>query len=187
MQTTDTKNLPKRSRYYQGMVDLNLIERGTNYKQLNKSHIIFICTFDPFGEGRHIYTFENICLQDTQIHLSDEATKVFLNPYSDMNDVSEELENFLNYLAGKPPVDEFTKQLDEAVKVVKENRKWRREYMTLSMKYEEKLEEGFELGRAEGALSMLFSLVDDGVLSEVVAAQKANMSIDEFIQAKADK
>ena len=28
MQTTSQKDLPKRSRYYQGMVDLNLIERG---------------------------------------------------------------------------------------------------------------------------------------------------------------
>ena len=23
-----------------------------------------ICPFDPFGEGRHMYTFENICLVD---------------------------------------------------------------------------------------------------------------------------
>lgn len=34
MQPTMKKNLPKRSRYYQGMIDLNLIERGANYKEL---------------------------------------------------------------------------------------------------------------------------------------------------------
>ena len=43
MQTTSQKDLPKRSRYYQGMVDLNLIERGAKFKQLKNSYIIFIC------------------------------------------------------------------------------------------------------------------------------------------------
>ena len=30
MQTTNKRNLPKRSRYYQGMIDLNTIEKGEN-------------------------------------------------------------------------------------------------------------------------------------------------------------
>lgn len=34
MQTTENRNLPKRSRYYQGMIDLNLIERGADYGEL---------------------------------------------------------------------------------------------------------------------------------------------------------
>lgn len=37
MQTTDKRNLPKRSRYYQGMIDLNTIEKGENYKKLKES------------------------------------------------------------------------------------------------------------------------------------------------------
>jgi predicted transposase/invertase (TIGR01784 family) len=95
MQATDTKELPKRSRYYQDMIDLNLIEKGQPYDKLNKSYVIFICMFDVFGKGRHIYTFENVCLQDSTLSLGDETTKVFLNPRSDMNDVDEELGNFL--------------------------------------------------------------------------------------------
>ena len=37
MQTTSQKDLPKRSRYYQGMVDLNLIERGAKFKQIKNT------------------------------------------------------------------------------------------------------------------------------------------------------
>ena len=48
MQTSGNDNLPKRTRYYQGMIDLNLIERGADYSELKKSYIIFICTFDVF-------------------------------------------------------------------------------------------------------------------------------------------
>lgn len=64
MQTTLKDNLPKRMRYYQGMIDLNILEKGENYKNLKKSFVIFICTFDLFGLGRHVYTFENRCIED---------------------------------------------------------------------------------------------------------------------------
>ena len=39
MQTKIKKELPKRSRYYQGMIDMNLIERGAPYKDLKLSFI----------------------------------------------------------------------------------------------------------------------------------------------------
>jgi len=35
MQTVHEKDLPKRSRYYQGMIDLSLIEKGEPYNKLN--------------------------------------------------------------------------------------------------------------------------------------------------------
>lgn len=60
------EQLPKRSRYYQGMIDLNLIGKGSRYSELNNSYVIFICTFDPFGRGRYRYTFRHICEEDTK-------------------------------------------------------------------------------------------------------------------------
>ena len=37
MQTTTYKELPKRSRYYQGIIDLNMIEKGESYDILVKN------------------------------------------------------------------------------------------------------------------------------------------------------
>ena len=48
------------------MIDLNLLERGADYKELKKSYVIFICPFDQFQEGLHKYTFENQCKEDTR-------------------------------------------------------------------------------------------------------------------------
>lgn len=48
-------------RYYQGMIDLNILEKGGDYNKLKKSYVIFICTFAPYGQGRHLYTFEYLC------------------------------------------------------------------------------------------------------------------------------
>lgn len=50
MQAVDTKELPKRSRYYQGMIDLQLLDKNQSYKELNKSFVIFIC-MQIFLEG----------------------------------------------------------------------------------------------------------------------------------------
>ncbi|MFR3808785.1 MAG: Rpn family recombination-promoting nuclease/putative transposase [Lachnospiraceae bacterium] len=58
MQIANTKNLSKRSRYYQGMIDLNTLERGGNYKDLKNTYIIFLCLFDPFEKYITQYTFE---------------------------------------------------------------------------------------------------------------------------------
>lgn len=42
MQRGKHKNLPKRLRYYQGNIDLDLLSKGKNYNELAKSFIIFL-------------------------------------------------------------------------------------------------------------------------------------------------
>ena len=79
MQPTKKTNLPKRSRYYQGMIDLNLIERGADFNELKKSYVIFICLEDPFKEGLQVYTFENRCRECASLVLGDDTIKVFIN------------------------------------------------------------------------------------------------------------
>ena len=69
MQARNTGELPMRSRYYQAVVDINMIEKGLDYDLLKKSYVIFICTFDLFGRGRHIYHFENLCREELSVRL----------------------------------------------------------------------------------------------------------------------
>lgn len=152
MQKVNTRELPKRSRYYQGMMDLQLIDSGQPYKKLNQSYVIFICLEDVFGKNRHIYTFENICREDPGIKLQDGAIKIFLNAKGNLNDVSSELRAFLDYLGGKKSEDEYVQKLEKAVREAKRNRKWRHEYMTLLMRDQENQEIGEERGRREGRL-----------------------------------
>ena len=152
IQKVNTRELPKRSRYYQGMMDLQLIDSGQPYKKLNQSYVIFICLEDVFGKNRHIYTFENICREDPEIKLRDGAIKIFLNAKSNLNDVSSELRAFLDYLGGKKSEDEYVQKLEKAVREAKRNRKWRHEYMTLLMRDQENQEIGEERGRREGRL-----------------------------------
>ena len=142
IQTTDQKNLPKRTRYYQGMIDLNILERGEDYTALRRSFVIFICTYDPFGKGRYVYTFENRCQEDLSITLGDGATKIILNTKGHVGAISAELKDLLRYMDGFAPNDDYTRELDNAVTAIRKDEKWRREYMVLN----EMLRENRRLG-----------------------------------------
>lgn len=167
MQVSDTKELPKRSRYYQGMIDIQLIDAGQHYKKLNRSYIIFICPFDLYGKGRHIYTFENICKEDNSIFMGDEAVKIFLNAEGTMDDVSGELRAFLDYVAGRKSEDSYVEKLEEAVQEAKKNREWRHEYMTLLMRDQENVEIGEKRGE-ERLAKLILLLNEDSRSSDVI-------------------
>lgn len=134
IQATNRKNLPKRSRYYQGIIDINIIDKGDDYKKLKKSYVIFICDYDEFGKERHIYTFENMCLEEPGLRLGDDTVKIILNTKGTMDDVGEDVKELLHYIAGQEPKSELTRSLDAEVSKVKSSRKWRRKFMTLLMR-----------------------------------------------------
>ena len=150
MQTTNLKELAKRSRYYQGMLDLNTIEKGETYRKLKNSYVIFICTFDPFGKGMAQYRFENFCLEDKDLKLEDGTMKIFFNTKDYAKADDAEIREFLRYVNGEYSENSFVKKLDTRVKQVKENMEWRAEYMTLLMREQEIREEAFEKGINKG-------------------------------------
>ena len=143
---------------YQGLIDLNLIEKGATYDKLNKSYVIFICTFDPFGMGKYQYTFQNLCRENTELALEDEAVKIFFNTKGNYEDAPKELGKLLAYIETNQPESAFTEELAHEVTCAKQNKKWRREYMKeliyyYDMKKEARREgrkEGIEEGRKEG-------------------------------------
>ena len=178
MQTKVKKELPKRSRYYQGMIDMNLIERGAKYKELKLSFVIFICLNDPFGYGLPVYRFENICVQNRDILLKDEAIKVFINADGDLNGLLEDLAAFLQYLKGKTVENELVQMIDNEVEKVREHKEWEVEYMTSYLRDMDIREEGIEIGLAQGleqgleqGLSALVNSLKDFIVDKDVLYQ----------------
>ena len=169
MQMADTKELPKRTRYYRAMMDLEMIDKGQSYKKLKKSFVIFICPFDLFNEGRHLYTFKNICIEDKKILLGDDTTKIFLNTEGKMADVNQKLTAFLDYVAGKKSDDSFVQKLENAIKIAKQNREWRHEYMTLLMRDQENIEKGIERGIEKEETRIIIRLYHNGFTPNQIA------------------
>ena len=140
----------KRARYYQSMMDADLLAAGADYDELNKTIIIFICPFDPFGEGRYIYTFENLCMENKDLELRDGATKIFLNTKGTIGDITDTIKAFLRYVDGVVTDNSLVQEIEEEIRKVKLEEGERVNYMTFAMKMMEERKEGRAEGRAEG-------------------------------------
>ena len=142
--------------------------------------IIFVCTFDVFEEGRHIYTFENRCLQNPGLVLGDDTVKIILNTKGTMDDVTPELKRLLDYIDSSEPEDDYTRELEKEVESVKRDDKWRLSYMTLQMRYQEKYEEGEYNEKCKSAIRML----QDGELSYEKIAAYSGLTLEQVLEIK---
>ncbi|MDO4203401.1 MAG: Rpn family recombination-promoting nuclease/putative transposase [Selenomonadaceae bacterium] len=186
MQTTGSVDeLTKRIRYYQAMIDIDLLEKGQSYSALNDTYIIFICSFPVFDGKLHKYTFREFCEENFDIKLDDGTAKLFLSTKGTENDVDKPLQDFLDYIDGKITDDELVQEIDSEVVTAKNRDEWRREYMTLEMEINRREKAAMDKGMAQGMMKTLNSLVKDGILTLADAAKRANMSVDAFTKAVA--
>ena len=154
MQIANADDLAKRMRYYQGLIDMDKLKPNQVYKELGESYIIFICPFDLFKQGRHIYTFKETCAENPKLLLGDGSTKIFLNTKGTADDVSANVKSFLSYVDEGIIADKFVKELDDAVQNAKFNRRAMKEFMTYEMTLLERERQGIEKGIEQVALNL---------------------------------
>ena len=150
IQTSVYPDLPERARYYQGLMDIGTLKPGQRYRMLKDSYVMFICTEDPFGSGRAVYTFENRCEEEPGLRLGDRSRKVFYNAEGYAGADREGVKEFLRYVKDGRPGDGFTQELDALVERAKHDQQWRMEYMTFEMKMQEERNAAYDAGREEG-------------------------------------
>ena len=178
MQQVTARALPKRMRYYQGMIDLNQMERGAKYEDLKNSYIIFICCNQPFSDSsRHIYFVKNECEGDPPFDYSDGAYKIILSAEGEEDDISEDMRQFLLYLKEKKTESVFTKRLQMEVDEARQHKKWRVEYMNLLERdermREEGREEGLEIGLVKGSKLKTLEIVRNYMKNKEKSAEEA--------------
>lgn len=124
-------SLKKRARYYQGLMDVDSVFAGADYRSLNETYVIFLCLGDALGFDLPVYTFENICAENTKIKMDDGTHKIFFNARKYDTMKSDELKSFFKYLCGKEPSSGFTDRISAMVERVKLSARWRHDYMFL--------------------------------------------------------
>ena len=137
-------------RYYQAVLDIAFLDKGYSYKALNNSVIIFVCLFDPIGNNRAIYTFENICRENKSILLQDGTKKVILNAKAFNETDNQELQGFLQYVKTGKVTTEYTGRIEQMVQTIKHNELARKEYHILPAILMDAMDEGLERGKSLG-------------------------------------
>ena len=204
MQTVAKPFLGKRIRYYDGVMGLNSLHAGEEYDRLPNSYIVFLCLFDPFGEGRVRYEFQRREKVNPDLTLGDGSIDIIINAGGDTSKCSDEMKEFLAVLTGHVIGNGIGKAIDDAVREAKTHISWREQYMLLEqMLLEERnegIEQGIEIGKeqgieigkeqgieigkeqgiASGKLVMLYSLTEKGRLTLSEAAEEAGQSESVF-------
>ena len=201
---TDTDDIRKRSRFYQGLIDTPILKSGkeTKYRHLPSTMIIFITQEDIFGHDLTKYTFTEQCEEISGLHLEDGTTKVFLNMSS--RNGRPELVSLLQYMKDSrldnPNIsimDERILKLAEIVDEVKQSEEWEETKMSiLSIGIEEGREEGERKSKIDDILNFLsdlgpvpeelkkkiFSQTDISTLSQWLKKAARSSSIEEFTE-----
>ena len=150
MQTTNQKNLGCRMRYYQSLIDAELLDKGANFNDLKESNIIFFCTFDPFRKGLPQYTFCNSCEELPDLKLSDKCKKIAYNVNAFEKVDDEKIRKLLEFISTGKSETSLTNKICKELKRVQGNEEWRAEYMTWEMLKQDTYDSGFFAGRNEG-------------------------------------
>ena len=179
IQTAHFTNLSKRARYYQGLMDVDNVQAGTDYDILKESYVIFLCLGDPFKKELPVYTFRYRANEDNSILMNDGTANIFFNAklYAKMK--SAKLQAFCKFLCGQKPNanDTFTDKLSAIVTRLKQNPQRRHEYMTWEQEINirvkearaEALKEGITEGQTEKAIETAKNFLRKNISAETVA------------------
>lgn len=174
----DREAIGRRARYYQSVMDTALLPKGSDYTELKKSYIIFICTFDPFDAGLARYTFTNICHEDSTVDMCDGRTTIFLNAKGDRRGLTEQLSNFLAFVNGEEPHDSFVDELKKNIAELKLDQEKRGIYMTYSQELLRSEARGRAAGKLEGLFSVALNMLRDSEPLEKIL-RYSNLSADD--------
>lgn len=186
------KELPKRGRFYQSMLDLKDLEQGCRFTELKDNYVIFICTFDPFDKGHAFYGFSNQSNDDEHFELSDGRTIIYFNTKGNMDCVTPEAASFLRYVETGIVQDDYTGKLQLAVDNVRQDRKVRCEYMFLEQRileetmnaydngFDNGFDNGYDNGYDNGHKKAIIELYQKKIITLETALSELGMTSEEL-------
>ena len=121
--------------------------------KLKDSFVIFLCTFEPFGQGFSVYEFENYDKKH-QLQLNDGRFTIYVNSTSKENGISKELTNLFTYMIDSQidENDSFLTELENEISILnREDGEWRRQIMRLDEKIALEKEEAAEKAAKKAA------------------------------------
>ena len=164
MQMTKKPALGRRSRYYQSLMDMDILLSGREYAELPDSYVIFICGFDPFGERKYRYTFQMQCKESNQTPLEDGRRIVFLSTCGENEDeISKELLAFLKFVKAD----------------LKESREMEERFMTLEEMLKDERKEGLKEGTVKAQKRIVSKMLSKGLSDEEIM-ELCDISLEEL-------
>ena len=177
------KILPRRMRYYHGLIDTKLLAAGTRYDRLPNVVIIVILPYDPFGQNRMVYTIENHCVEDASVCYDDGVKKIFLYTKGTEGNPGRELQDMLKYMEESTEENVTNPDIEKVhrfVQKIKHKAEIGVNYMKSwewdEMIREEATREGMEQGLAQGLEQGIEQGIEQGLEQGLEQARNENIA-----------
>ncbi len=182
-QTYKIKNIGKRARYYQSMIDIDSLFKGIDYSELKESYIIFICTDDPFNENLPVYTFERICKENADVKLNDCTHHLIFNAAAYKKETNQEIKDFLAFVKDNAVQSDFTKEIAAMVQTKKFQNTFLNEYLAIQLHERDVTERATEKGLAQGIEQGMAKGMAQGMAQGIAqGAKEANLSTAKILK-----
>ena len=147
MQTTNEKDLIQRASYYHSTMAVETLKRGDPYSKMKTTYVIFLCCFDPYGEGAADYFFEMVDRRKGLI-AGERRYTIILNSTAAEEVTPTALKALFRYMRDSVVTesDSFVENLDSAVRDFNANEGVVKNMAT----FEEELERRGNIVREEG-------------------------------------
>lgn len=90
-------------RYYAAKMDQRYtLDKGKTYRNMKKAYLIFLCNFDPEGEGRIKYTYHTYEDHNKSKQLQDGLEKIIINGKGIPNGESADQVGLVNLINAPP-------------------------------------------------------------------------------------
>ena len=170
MQKRNQGNIPKRTRFYQALIDAPMLKSGERgFDNMKPAYIIVICGFDQYGYGLYRYTFENRCKEIKDLTMGDECRKIILNTKGTNDDeVEKSLVDFLHYVDHSSEenvpkdCDDRLKHLHKKIYEIKSNEQMGVSYMKMEERDRLIQEDGERKGQINTIVTIVRRMLEKG-------------------------
>ena len=180
----DKDDLPERFRYYQGMIDKEVLIKGDNFKALKTTYIIFICMFNPFKDldaDDVIYHIKSqfITSKNKIYDFDDRSYKIIINTTGNLNLQNDNIKSFVQLLKDgykSEMKSNLSSMIENEMTKLINDRKWSDNYMTVMEEYaqeyakEANLEQKIEIDK-----NLLFENIDLDIVVKCTGLSKSQL------------
>ena len=191
-QTTDKKDLGWRMRYYAAKMDQRYtLDKGKTYRNMKKAYLIFLCNFDPEGEGRIKYTYHTYEDHNKSKQFQDGLEKIIINDKGIPNGENADQVGLVNLINDRPVhLNAIFDEIQTRIKDMNEDPEWRDKMIDYETRMLEKEQEAEEKGMQKGMQQCMQRGIASATVSgikKLIAALKDFGDNDEQILNRLEK
>ena len=124
MQVGREPDIARRCRFYHSAIASRYTPKGSDYKGVPTSYVIFICLNDPLGAGYARYELATCCTNNPDVLVDDGSISILLNARAWEHEENPEVAGMLKYALTGHSSGQLAESLANAVDGKNLDRKW---------------------------------------------------------------